>query len=127
MDLERRNIELENDKDRNIFMSMFNDIEWKKNVENSMSNAEKVKNSSQRFLPGHGTVLGPGSEKGWHGSSYDGQLDRTANKMVQQFKATGHLFFTATSALSREMLKQRKGKSSLRWRFHEHRTIVSKN
>ena len=32
--------------------------------------------------------------------------DRTANKMVQQFKETGHPLFTATSALSRGTLKQ---------------------
>ena len=33
-----------------IFMSMFNDIEWKENDENCISNAEKVKNYSKRFL-----------------------------------------------------------------------------
>ena len=46
-------------------------------------------------------------------ASYDGQWDRTANKMVQQFKETGHPIFTATSALSREILKQRKGRSTI--------------
>ena len=33
--------------------------------------------------------------------------------MVQQFKETGHPIFTATGALSRGMLKQRKGKSTI--------------
>ena len=61
MDLERKNMEPENFKDRIIFMFMFNDIEWKKNDENCISNAEKVKNYSKRFLPGHWTFLGPGS------------------------------------------------------------------
>ena len=86
--LERKNIEPENFKGRIIFMSKFNDIEWKKNVENCISNAKKVKNYSKRFLPGHWTFLGPCSEKKWYGSSLAGEWDRTANKMVQQFKET---------------------------------------
>ena len=44
MDLEGKNTEPENFEDRIILMSMFNDIEWKKNDENCISNAEKVKN-----------------------------------------------------------------------------------
>ena len=55
MDLGRKNIVPENFKDRIIFMSMFNDIEWKKKDDNCISNAEKVKNSSNRFQPGHWT------------------------------------------------------------------------
>ena len=94
-------------------MSVFNDIEWKKNDENCISNAEKLKNDSKRLQPGHWAFLGPGSEKRWYGSSFDGQWDRTANKMVQQFKETGHSIFTATSALSRGMLKQRNGKCTI--------------
>ena len=110
MDLGRKKIEPENFKDRIIFMSMFND------TENCISNAEKVKNFSKRFLPGHWTFLGPGSEKKWYGSSYDGQWDCTANKMVQQFKETGRPIFTATSALSRAILRQRRGKSTIHFK-----------
>ena len=63
------------------------------------------------------------------GSSYDGQRKRAADKMVQQFKETGHPIFTATSALSRGILKQRKRQKyhSLQWRVHEHRTIIPNN
>ena len=86
---------------------MFNDIE------NCISNAEQVKNFSKRFLPGHWTFMGLGLEKKWYGSSYDGQWDRTANKMVQQFKKTGCPIFTATSALGRAILRQRRGKSTI--------------
>ena len=92
---------------------MFNDIEWKKNDENCISNAEQVKTYSNRFLAEHWTFLGPGSEKKWYGCSHDGQRDRTANKMVQQFKETGRPIFTATSALSRKNLKQRKGRITI--------------
>ena len=50
-------------------MSMFNDIVWNMNDENCVSNAEKVKKDAKRFLEGHWTLLGPGSEEMWHGSS----------------------------------------------------------
>ena len=77
MDLERKNNKLENFKDRIILMSVFNDIEWRKNDENCVSNAEKLKNYAKRFLPRHWTFLGPSSEKRWYGDSQDGQWDRT--------------------------------------------------
>ena len=62
-DLEKKNFEPENFKDQISFMSMFNDNEWKENDENCIFNAEKVKNYAKRFLPGHWTFLGPGSEE----------------------------------------------------------------
>ena len=112
-DLARKNTVPENFKDQIIFMSVFNDIESEKNDEKCISNAKNVKNYSKRFLPGRWTFLCPGSEKKWYGRSYDGQWDRIANKMVQQFKETGHPIFTATSALSSGMLKRRRGKSTI--------------
>ena len=39
-------------------MSTFNDIEWKKNDETCISNAEEVKNYAMKFLPRHWTFLG---------------------------------------------------------------------
>ena len=55
-----------------------------------------------------------------------GEWDSTADNMVQQFKETGHLVFKSISALSRGILKQKKGKSTVhfQWRFDEHRTLV---
>ena len=55
---------------RIILMSMFNDIVWKKNVENCISNAEEVRNYAIKFMTGHRTFLGPGSEEKWYGDSY---------------------------------------------------------
>ena len=52
-----------------------------------------------------------------------GQSDRTANKIVQQFKEIGHLIFTSTSALSLGILKQRRGKCTID--FCEHGAPVS--
>ena len=57
--------------------------------------------------------LGPGSETRWCGDSHDGQWDRQDNRMVQQFKETGHPIFISTSALSRGVLKRRNGKSTI--------------
>ena len=94
-DLETKNIKPEDFKDRIIFMSMFNDIEWKKNDEYCISNAEEVRTYAMRFLQGHGTFLGPGSEEKWYGDSkhQKGQWNCTANKMVQRFRETGHPVF----------------------------------
>ena len=61
-------------------MFMFNDILWKSDDQNCISNAEKVKNYAKRFQPGHLTFLGPGSENRWYGDSQGGQWDRTANQ-----------------------------------------------
>ena len=68
-DLETKNIKPEYFKDRIIFMSMFNDIVWKKNDDNCISNAEEVKTYGMKFPPGHWTFLGPGSEEKWYGDS----------------------------------------------------------
>ena len=111
--LEEKNIKSVFFKDRIIFMSVFNDILWKSDDQSCISNAEKVKNYARRFLAGHWNSVCPGSEKRWYGDSQGGQWDRTANKMVQQFKETGHPIFTVTSALSRRILKQRKGRSTI--------------
>ena len=58
-DLEKKNIQPEECKDRIIFMSMINDIEWKTNDENCISNSEKIKNYAKIFTQGHWTFLGP--------------------------------------------------------------------
>ena len=70
-DLEKQNIQAEEFKDRTIFTSIFNDIEWKTNDENCISNAEKINNYAMRFLQGHRTFQGPGSEEKWYGDSHD--------------------------------------------------------
>ena len=116
-DLARKNIQPEEFKDRIIFMSMFNDIDWskRKNDENCILNAEKVKNYAMKFSQGHWTFLGPGSEEKWYGSSsyaQKGEWDSLANKMVQQFKETGHPVFKSISALSRGILKK-KGRDTI--------------
>ena len=102
--------------DRILFMSMFNDIVRNTNDENYVWNAEKVKNYAMRFSQGHFTFLGPGSEEKWYGSSshaQKGQWNCVAAKMVQRFQETGHPEFKNISALSRGILKQKTGKTSI--------------
>ena len=112
-------------------MSMFNDIVWKKNDENCVSNAEEVKNYAMRFSIEHWTFLGPGSEEKWHGSSnhaQKGQWNCTADNMVQRFKETGHPVLKSISALSRGILKakERHMYHSLQWSFYKVQNSCSK-
>ena len=59
-DLETKSIKPEEFTDRIIFMSIFNDIVWKKKDENCISNAEEVRNCSilARTLDVSGSRLG---------------------------------------------------------------------
>ena len=101
-DLERKNIQSEEFKDQIIFMSMFNDVEWKRNDETCVSSAEKVKNCPMKFSQGHWTFFGPGSEEKWYGNSSHAQKKEqwncTADKKVQRSKETGHPVFKGTCA-----------------------------
>ena len=126
-DLKTTNIKPEDFKDRNIFMSMFSDVVWKKKDEICTPNAEEVRNYAMRFVQAHWTFLSPGSQKWWYCDSHGGQWDRTANKMVQQCREFGHPIFTSTSALSRGILKQRGGWSTAHFNgeFCEYGTLVS--
>ena len=108
---------------------MFNDIVWKNDDDNCISNAQDVKNYAMKFLPGHWAFLGPGSEEKWKGASHDqkGQWNCTANKIVQRFNETDHLAFKSTSALSRGILKQRRGRCTIHFNgdfFYKYRTLV---
>ena len=92
---------------------MFNDITWKKDDQNCISSAGKVKACAKKCNPGHWNFLGPGLETRWYGDSHYGQWDRTANRKIQQFKETGHPIFINTSAVSRGVFKRRNGKRSI--------------
>ena len=111
-DLEKRKIQPEEFKDRLIFMSMLNDIEWETNNENCISNAEKVKNYAMRVSQGHWTFLGPGSEEKWYGSSYHAQKGQWQWLYSRQYGAT---IQRNCSALSRGILKQRRDEEVLLW------------
>ena len=108
-------MEPENFKKRIIFVSVFNDIEWKKKDVNCISNAEKSQKITQRGF--HKDIGGlfwvQVRKRNGTAAHVMDNSDRTANKMAQQFKEIGHPIFTATSALSRGMSQQRKGKCTI--------------
>ena len=67
-------------------------------------------------------------QKKRYGDSHDqkGQWNCTANKMVQRFKDTAHPVFKSTSASSRGILKQRRGRCTIHFDgdFFKYRTLV---
>ena len=76
--------------------------EKKKIEEKCKSNAPEVADYARRFLRGHWSFLGPGSEKKWYGTysdNSDGIWDKTAEKMMIEFSETAHPIFRACSAL----------------------------
>ena len=114
-DLEEKNIQPENFEDGIIFLSMFTDFLWKTDDENCISNAEKVKNYAKKFYQGIGRFWVQGRKR-------DGMVTLTINKgsgvaqptkWYNDSKETGHPIFTSTSALSRGILKQKRGRSTI--------------
>ena len=51
---------------RIIFMSMFNEIEWKENDTECIHNSIQDSKYARRFLRGHWSFLGSGLEKTWY-------------------------------------------------------------
>ena len=96
------------------FAGMFNDIVWdaKGSDELCVNNSKTNKEYAESFLRGRRSFLGPGSEKKWYGT-YDGKPDgswnRTAEKMLQNFKDSGHPVFRCTSPLERGQLRSKGG------------------
>ena len=95
-------------KGRIIFMSMFNDIIW-----DAKGNEESCENTSKRveeYARSHWSFLGPGSEKKWYAtynSKPNGCWDRTVEKIMQNFKRSGHPIFRCTSAQERGQLRSK--------------------
>ena len=64
-------------------------------------NSHKVANYAPRFLCGHWSFLGLGSEKKWYvtdSDKPDGKWDKTAETMMIEFSETVHPMFRASSA-----------------------------
>ena len=79
--------------DRIIFMSMNNDIQWgaRRNPERCECNSQTVANCSRRFLRGHWSFLGPGSEEKWYGTCSDrrdGSWNQSAENMTAIFSGS---------------------------------------
>ena len=93
-------IQLAKVEDRLIFMSMYNDIDCGKaaNQETCISNSHKGAAYTKRFLEGHQSFFGPGTEE---------VLDGTHT--YKPLGDSGHLTVRGTSALSPGLLKRKGG------------------
>ena len=91
--------ELEHFKEMIIFMSMYDDTDWRnEETENCSANAHRVTEYARRFTRGHWSSPGPGSEKTWYGthvSKLDGRWDTTAEDMMLNIAESGHPLFRA--------------------------------
>ena len=100
-------------KDRIIFMSMYNDIDWDKkhNETVCVANSHMVSDFAQECPNRYWSFLGPCSEDKWYGThNYkpDGQRNQTADRMIAFFfNNSGHLVFRASSALNRRTSKSK--------------------
>ena len=116
--LESRNKHHEKFGDRNIFMSMFNDIIWdkKNNDQECVSNSDALRNSAKIFLSGPWIFTEPGSEERWcasYVSKAEENWNSMAGQMLQRFVETGHPIFKGTSSLNRGVFKRKNIKNAI--------------
>ena len=93
----------DNFKGRIIFMSMYNDFEWKAegNKEPCECNSQTAANCACKLPRGHWSFLGSGLEEKWYGTytdKPDGSWDRMAEEMMLNFSGSCHPTFRASSA-----------------------------
>ena len=119
--LQDQNIEPENFEGRIIFMSMYNDIEWKaKRKQRCEYNSQTVAIYARKCPRGHWSFSGRGSEKKWYGTytdKPDGTWDQIAENMMTNFSDSSHPIFRASSAFERRITNQRRRQdvNTLQW------------
>ena len=91
----------------------------RKEIKNDVRIIQKrVEEYDRKFLRGHWSFLGPGSEKKWYATQNckpNRSWDRTAEKMLQNFQRSGHPIFHSTIALVRGHLRSKGTLHSMRW------------
>ena len=121
---EKHSCEPEEFEGRIIFMSMFNEIEWRENDTECIHNSFEVWKYARRFPRGHRSFLGPGLEKTWFRTCTgkpNREWDRTAASMILQLVTeSGHPVFRASSVFERGELDIKEyGKKSTRFSDNE--------
>ena len=101
-----------------LFVSMFNDIDWKKNGNSAecIWTSKHVSDYAKEFPRGHWSFLGPGNEEKWYGTyahKPEGTRDQQGNQTIDQFQQSGHPIFRGTSALDRGVLKRQSGRNTV--------------
>ena len=109
--MEKNNILPEHFEDRIIFVSMYNDVDWRKggHEEMCMSNSSNVAAYAGTIPVGHGSSLAPGTEEKWHGThdyKPNGLWNNVAEMMTVNLRESGNPLFRGTSALDRVLLKK---------------------
>ena len=115
-DLETKNIHPQDFKDRIIFMSMFfNDIEWKKNDENCISNAERSQELRDEILARTLDVSGSrvGREMVWRFSRSKRAIELHSQQNGTSIQRNWSSCLQKTSALGRGILMQKKGRCTI--------------
>ena len=103
-------IQSEKFKDRIIFMSAFNDIEWKQNDENCISIAEKVKNYAFHKDIQHSWNRFYAQKENWNSA---------ADEMVPRFKETCYSYFPTYQCIeTRNLEAEEKKKNILHFNGH---------
>ena len=102
-----------------------------------VKNSKTMKRYARRFLRGHWSFLGPGSEKKWYGTytdKPDGSWDKIAENMMTNFSESGHPIFRASSAFQIvEVRSKGHGKKSITSNGYDEnivlllRTVISAN
>ena len=108
--------ELEQFPGRIIFMSMYNDIVWgeKGNKEVRIANSENVAEYPRRFVHGHWSILGPGSEKKRYGTQTykpNGEWDRVVEDLLINVSESG-IPYSVDPLLWNEQLRKVKEKEN---------------
>ena len=103
-------------KGRIIFMSMFNDILWvcEDNETECIAKSTLVSLFAKRFPAGHWSFLVSGSEKKWYSTYLDrrqGEWDRVAQLMVMKFGERDTQFSVLRVHCPRNTQKQRRWKT----------------
>ena len=109
-------------KDRIIFMSMFNDIEWdaRGNGELCENDSKSVGEHARQFPRGHCFFPGPGSEKQWYGTHDgipSGYWTQTAEKMLLNFEKSGHPIFPLHQCVGKRKIKKQRERND-NYTFH---------
>ena len=105
--------------ERIIFMSMFNEIECRKNDTECIHNSIAVSKYARRFPRRYWSFLGPGLEKTRYRTCTkkpNRKWDKTAASMILQLvTGSGHPVFRASNAFERRQLEKREyGNNSTR-------------
>ena len=114
--LAEENVRPSQHKGRIIFMSMYNDINWRQNRYEvaCRQNSTGVASFAEDFEPGRWPFLGPGDEEKWYGSLVTKpgwKWNSTAGMMIQELATSAHPVYRCPTPQSKGVLKSKEGEN----------------